>query len=101
LIEHAFFHEFETDNLSTFLENVHRGGGHGSGQNAANVCVMPTRRGKEDDFFGFWMENGTDYGDIWEMPAVRSAVNNRQKGNTKELAILLHEVSWSSEHPLP
>lgn len=62
---------------------------------------MSTRRGKEYDFFGLWMKDGTDYGNVREVPTARKVVTDRQKGQSKRLAILLHGGNWSSGHPLP
>jgi hypothetical protein len=62
---------------------------------------MPTRCGKKYGFLGLWMKNRTDYGDVRKMPTTRKVMVNRQTGISKGLAILLHEVNWSSEHHLP
>jgi hypothetical protein len=100
-IEHAFLYELETDNFRSFLKNIHRGWGHRSGQNATDVGVMAARCGKKNYFFGLWIKNGTDDGDVGEMSTANELVINRLRRKSKELAILPLEVNWSSKHPLP
>jgi hypothetical protein len=62
---------------------------------------MPARCGKKYDFLGLWMKNRTDYGDVRKMPTAREVTINGKTGRSKGLAILQHEVNWSSEHHLP
>jgi hypothetical protein len=76
-IEHAFLHEFEADDFCSFLKNVHRGWRHRTGQNATDVGVMATRCSKKNDFFGLWIENGTDDGDVGEVSTANELVINK------------------------
>jgi hypothetical protein len=78
-IEHAFLHEFETDDLRAFLKNIHRGWGHGPRQNTTNIGVMATRCSKKNYFFGLWIKNGADDGDIWEVSTTKKGVTNRKR----------------------
>jgi hypothetical protein len=67
LVEDSVADDLETLDIRSFLEDRGRGGRHGSRKYPSDVCVVPTRGGKEDDFTGVRIEYWGDDSDIREM----------------------------------
>jgi hypothetical protein len=73
LVENPVVHQFKTHNLGAFFPERCRGRRHGAGQDAADICMMATGGGEEDDVLmtlgvDFWAEHGGDHGDVGQVP---------------------------------
>lgn len=69
MIEHAFPDDFEADDVSAFFKDGRRSRRHRSRKDAADVGVVSSRGGEENNFIRVIVKYGADDGDIGKVPA--------------------------------
>lgn len=69
MVEHTLAHELEAEDVRALLEDRRRRRRHRPGQDAADVRVVPARRGEEDDLLRLRIEYRRDDRDVRQVPA--------------------------------